>query len=383
MQKIVFFITLISVYFSFAQDKAFYETKFVWDKDKKIFSANFSTVEKPAFNDFKTFEHFTPVRQDTTGTCWSYSALSFLESEVYRIHKKKIKLSEMYVAYWEYVEKARRYIQEKGNSEFGEGSQGELALARIKQYGIVPLKAYTGLINGAEKHNHDPMYKEMYNYLKFLKKNNYWDEEVALANIKNIMNKHIGVPPISFKYKGKTYTPEQFRDKAVNLNMDDYKGFLSTMQFDFYKKCEFNVPDNWNHSEDYYNIPLDVFYKAIKTAIQNGYTLMIGGDVSEAGKYGWEDIAIVVPWDIAPENINQFSREFRINNKTTGDDHGIHLVGYAEHKGRDWFLIKDSGSSSHYGKHKGYYYFSGDFIKLKMLGFLVHKNAVKEILNLF
>ncbi len=383
MKLLTFLFLLLFAIMSYAQDKAFYETKYVWDEDIKILSGNFSDLDKPAFEDFKTEKHLAPVRQDTTGTCWSYSTVSFLESEIMRLQKKEIKLSEMYIAYWEYVEKARRYIKERGDSEFDEGSQSELALERIKQYGLVPLEAYSGLINDQKKHNHEPIQKEMFDYLEFLKNNEYWDEETALTTIKSIMNKYIGKPPAQFIYQGKSFTPITFRDEVTKINPDDYAGFLSTLQFEFYKKCEFNVPDNWNHTESYYNIPLDVFCKAIKNGIQNGYTMVIGGDVSEAGKYGWEDIAVVVPWDLPADAINQYSREFRIYNETTEDDHGIHLVGYTKHKGKDWYLIKDSGSTSNYGEHKGYYFFSADFVKLKMLGFLIHKDAVKDILDKF
>ena len=384
--KPVVLLTLTLFYLTalFAQDKAFYEKKFIWDKEREILSGDFASVDKPTMDEFATqVFHFPPVRQDTTGTCWSFSTISFLESEIYRLHKKKIKLSEMYVAYWEYVEKARRFIREKGNSAFAQGSESDLALQRIKQYGIVPLSAYTGLINGKTKHNHDPMFREMKNYLMFIKENGYWDEDVALTTIKSIMNKHIGRPPVSFEYEGKTYTPETFRDQACRINPDDYVEFLSTIKYDFFTKCEFDVPDNWNHSENYYNIPLPLFYDTIKRVIKEGYSVVIGGDVSEAGKYGWEDIAIIVPWDIAQKDINQYSREFRIYNKTTTDDHGIHLVGYTSHGDHDWYLIKDSGSSAHYGKYKGYYFFRDDFIKLKMLGFCVHKDAVKDVLAKF
>ena len=306
-----------------------------------------------------------------------------MESEIYRLHKKKIKLSEMYIVYWEYVEKARRYIREKGDSEFSQGSESNAVLDRIRQYGVMPASAYSGLVNGQTKHNHDPLYKEMYDYLRFLKKHNYWDETTALGTIKNILNKYMGQPPLNFEYAGKTYTAETFRDQVTEIKPDDYVGFMSTMRQPFYEKGEFKVADNWWHSKDYHNVPLDVFYKAVKNAVNNNYTMVIGGDVSEPGRYGWEDIAVVVPWDIPAQYINQSSRELRIYNRTTGDDHGIHLVGSVHKAGHDWFLIKDSSSSAHYGKYKGYYFFRDDFVKLKMLTFLVHKDAVKDVLKKF
>ena len=381
MKTIIIFLLLLT--FALAQSPAKYEKKFIWTKERTILTADFSKVKKPELNDFKTVFHFDPVRQDTTGTCWSYSGTSFIESEMYRLYKKKIKLAEMYFAYWEYVEKVKRFVKEKGDSEFGEGAEQSSVLKRMQQYGCVPLEAYSGLINGATKHNHGPMFKEMNNYLKFIKKNNYWDEEVALAEIKAIMKKYIGIPPEKFTYEGKEYTPLEFSRQVCKIKREDYVDFMSTLKTPFYKTGEYKVPDNWDHDSTYHNIPLDVFYQGIKKAVKSGYSIAIGGDVREPGKYGWEDIAIVVPWDIPQDAINQSSREFRFYNHTSTDDHGIHLVGYTKKYGHDWYLIKDSGSSSHYGKYPGYYFFRDDFIKLKMLSFMVHKAAVKDILKKF
>jgi bleomycin hydrolase len=253
----------------------------------------------------------------------------------------------------------------------------------MEQYGCVPIEAYSGLINGAKKHNHWPMYKEMKNYLKFIKENNYWDENVALSEIKAIMNKYIGTPPDQFIYEGKSYSPHTFYNEICKIKRTDYVEFISTLKFPFYQTGEYTVPDNWDRDSSYYNIPLNEFYEGIKSSINNGFSIAIGGDVSEPGKYGWQDIAIIVPWDLPQKSINQSSREFRFYNKTSTDDHGIHLVGFAQKNGHDWYLIKDSGSSAHYGKYKGYYFYRDDFVKLKMLSFLVHKDAVKDIMKKF
>ena len=57
--------------------------------------------------------HNPPVSQGNTSTCWCFSTTSFLESEVYRLNKIQVKLSEMYTVYWEYVEKARRFVRKE------------------------------------------------------------------------------------------------------------------------------------------------------------------------------------------------------------------------------------------------------------------------------
>ena len=369
---------------AFAQDKTFYKpTKNFWGKPDTVLTMDFSKIKKPPSPQaFEQVFHFPPIRQDTTGTCWCFSGTSFLESELYRIHQKKVKLSEMYTVYWEYVEKARRFIRKKGKSAFGEGSEEDAVINRIKQYGIVRESDYNGLLPGEKKYSHRKMFRELRNYLNFLKKNGYWDENIALANIKMILNKYMGKPPETIVVDGKKMTPKEFAN-YLDLPLDDYVSFMSFKYLPFYTKGEYKVPDNWWHSKNYYNVPLDVWYNAIKNAIKNGYSIAIGGDVSEPGHNGKADVSIVPTFDIPDKYINQDSREFRWYNHTSTDDHGIHLVGYTHYKGHDWFLIKDSSSSANKGKFKGYFFFRDDFVKLKMLTFMVNKDAVKDVLAKF
>lgn len=369
---------------AFAQDKAFYKpTKNFWGKPDTVLTMDFSKIKKPASpKAFQQVFHFPPIRQDTTGTCWCFSATSFLESELYRIHQKKVKLSEMYTVYWEYVEKARRFIRKKGHSAFGEGSEEDAVINRIKQYGIVRESDYNGKLPGQKKYSHRKMFRELKNYLNFLKKNGYWDENLALATVKMILNKYMGKPPETIVVGGKKMTPKEFAN-YLDLPLDNYVSFMSFKYLPFYTKGEYKVPDNWWHSKEYYNIPLDVWYNAIKKAIKNGYSIAIGGDVSEPGHNGPADVSIVPTFDIPDKYINQDSREFRWYNHTSTDDHGIHLVGYTHYKGHDWFLIKDSSSSANKGKFKGYFFFRDDFVKLKMLTFMVNKDAVKDVLARF
>ena len=162
------------------------------------------------------------------------------------------------------------------------------------------------------------------------------------------------------------------------LRPDDYVATMSTLYFPFYTRAEFRVPDNWWESEDYYNLPLDVYYDLIKKAVTGGYTVAIGGDVSEPGYQGFEDAAMVPAFDIPQSHINQESREFRFYNRTTEDDHGVHIVGYAKVGGRDWYLIKDSARSSRWGKYKGRYFYRDDYIRLKMLTAMFHKDIIKD-----
>lgn len=351
--------------------------------EKTVLKSDLFGVKKPtAIKDFNPVFHFPPVAQYLSGMCWSFSATSYLESEVYRLSKQRIKLSELHTVYYEYIEKARRYIQERGKSEFGEGSEGNAVFRIMKKYGAVPAEAYTGLING-DKHNHKLLFKELEDYLHFCNDNNYWDEETAIATVKIILNKYLGVPPSQFSYQGKVYSPQEFLANVLKLNFDDYVDLISTSSMPFYERGEFKVADNWWHDKSYYNVPLNEWYAVIKYAINKGMSVVIGADVSEPGYIGKEDVAFVPDFDIPYKYINQDSRELRIDNKTTVDDHGDHLIGITKVDNFDWFLIKDSGRSSRYGQFEGYYFWREDYVKLKMLSFAVHKDAVKAVISQF
>ncbi|GAB4141846.1 MAG: C1 family peptidase [Ignavibacteriales bacterium] len=354
------------------------------EKDRRNFKADFTGLDLPkSVSEFKYYWHTNPDgnSQGNTGTCWDYCGTSFFESEIKRLTNQEIKLSEMYTAYWEYVEKAKRFICERGNSNFSEGSESENVILNWKKYGIVPIESYTGLKPGQKFHDHSKMFNEMESYLKSVKENNAWNEEENINTIKSIMNHYMGVPPTKVKIGEKELTPKEYVTQVLKINLDNYIQFISTTKFPFYQKAEFQVPDNWWHSDDYYNIPLDDFMAVIKKSIRSGYTICIGGDVSEPGIDGFAEVAMIPEFDIPSKFINQDAREFRFVNGTTGDDHGIHLVGYKEQNGKDWYLIKDSGAGARNGNNKGYYFYHEDFVKLKMLSFMVAKDAVGDLLK--
>ncbi len=353
------------------------------DKKRLSFKMDFSNMDLPKFEDFKKYWHFPPISQGNTGTCWDFCTTSFLESEIKRINNKEIKLSEMFTAYWQYVEKARRYVRERGNSVFGQGAQSNAVTEMWKQYGCVPAEAYTGLQEGQKFHDHSDMFKEMYSYLKNCKKTNFWNEKVILDNIKSIMNHYIGVPPEKFTYEGREYTPKSFLNEVVKLNPDDYVNIMSLLEPGYWKVVSYDVPDNWWHSKTYHNVPLDIYMETLKQAVKSGYTFAIGGDVSEAGYESHYDVAMVPSFDIPSDYINDMARQFRFSNHTTTDDHGIHVVGFYEDGDDFWFLIKDSGSGSRNGKAEGYYFYHSDYVKLKMMSIFVHKSAVEELLKKF
>jgi bleomycin hydrolase len=286
-----------------------------------------------------------------------------------------------YYTYWEYVEKARSFLQEFGHTPVDQGGQDHGTIEIIRQYGAVPREAYAGVLDSQGRHDHTLLIKELKGYLNWVLESGTWDEEQNMAYVRSILDKHMGPPPSEFSWNGKAYDPQTFLTDVLKLDMAQYRSVVSRMDEPFQSEVLLDVHDNWRRKDNYLNLPLDDFYAVLKNAVADGYTVSIGGDNSEAGMDGRYDVAIVPEWDIPSDYINQGSREFRIANGTTGDDHGVHVVGFKELGGREWFLIKDSNRSSRLGENKGYYFWDGDYIKLKMLSFTIHEDRLKEYLN--
>ena len=348
------------------------------------FKMDFEGIDLPNNPDqFTSYWHNEPVSQGWTWTCWCYSSTSFFESEIYRQTQKKLNLSVMHTVYWETVEKVRRYIRERGESYVAGGSEANATIRIWNKYGVVPFEKYTGLQDGQECHDHGQMWEEIKTYLDHVKTINNWNEEEVLSTIKSILNHYLGEPPIEFKVDGKTMTPKTYLKKVIKIDIADYVNILSLMEVPYYSMGEYKVPDNWWHSDEYYNVPLDDFMISLKNAVKNGYTVGIGGDVSEAGISAHDEVAMVPSFDIPSEYIEENARQFRFSNRSTTDDHGLHVVGYQDRDDGTWFLIKDSGSGGHTGPHPGYYFYHEDYIKLKMMNFIVHKNSVEDLLKNF
>jgi bleomycin hydrolase len=336
---------------------------------------------------FTKYWYQPPISQGNTGTCWCFSTTSFFESEVYRLTKKQVKLSEMYTVYWEYVERAKGVVKSRGAIEIGDGSEANAVNRIWSIYGIIPESDYNGMLPGQTVYDHTKMFNELDTYLKSVKANSAWNEEIVIATVKSILNSYMGVPPTKVKVDGKEMTPQEYLKNELKLNLDDYVDVMSLMEKPYYKQVEYVVPDNWWHSKDYYNVPLDDFMSIVKNALKNGYTVAVGGDVSEAGFEPTTQTAIIPTFDIPAEYIDESARQFRFSNGSTTDDHGLHIVGYYVKNGTTWFLVKDSGASSRNAgkgsKNFGFYFFREDYVKLKMMDFMVHKDAMKDVLQKF
>lgn len=358
------------------------ETNTESEKPKLAFSVDFSKYSFPTdTSKYKKVWHNNPINQGLTGTCWCFAGTSFIESEIERTINKKVKLSEMFTVYWEYVERAKYYVENRGNMYFGEGSESNAVIKIMKLYGAMPSYCYTGRLPSSTVHNHSKMYEEMRNYLQTVKENNAWDKNIVVETIKSILNHYMGEPPTSFNYDNKTYTPKEYISTILQINPDNYFSFMSTKELKYNQKGLLDEPDNWWKCDDYYNLSLNDYIKLLTNSILKGFSVAICGDVSEPGYNAQTQVAIIPTFDIPSAYIDEDSRLYRFENKTTTDDHCIHIVGIQNFEGKNWFLIKDSGSGGFDGNTKGYRFYHEDYIKLKMMNILLNKEAAKEFLN--
>jgi len=338
---------------------------------------------------------YTPVEnQGKSGTCWSYSTNSFLESEMIKKGKAPVHLSKIFTARNVYLEKAENYLRMDGNVNYGDGGQAHDVTNMLAKYGTMPEQAYTGLINGDSINNFGPMQKEILDHLKgWLAGHNIpanWKD-----TINQIMDKHLGKVPAEFTYNGKTYTPATFARDYTGLNADDYVEIMSQTNTPYWQKAMLMVPDNWAFMENYINVPLSELTKIIDGALKKGYTVEWDTDCSEP-YFSWLNSAAIVPqgadtldakkldrqtiagWFKQPQTemaITAENRQAAYNNKRTTDDHLMHIVGLAkDQKGEEFYIVKNSWGTQNI--YKGFLYASKAFVNYKTVAIMVNKNAI-------
>lgn len=349
---------------------------------KKYISVDFSGMNFPVDTaEYTSSWHNHPVSQGRTGTCWSFASTSFVESEVYRLTGNKVKLSEIYFVYWEYVERAKYYVKNRSQMSFGEGSEANAVPKLMKKYGAVPAAAYTGKLFGQKVHDHEALFSELDSYLKKVKENNDWNEGRVVETIMDILNHYLGEPPVKFKEGGIEYTAMEYVTEVLKINPGDYYSFMSTKSQTYNQRGLLDEPDNWWQSDEYYNIRLDDFLGLARDALSDGYTICVCGDVSEPGYDKYTKAGIIPTFDIPADYINEDSREYRLNNQITYDDHCLHITGYRVNEGKNWFMIKDSGSGGFDAAPRGYRFINEDYFRLKIITLMLHKSAGKKVLD--
>lgn len=346
----------------------------------------------------------TPVKnQASTGTCWSFSGVGLLESELIRMGKGEFDLSEMYIVRKNYEEKAQKHARLHGNLNFAAGGSFADVVETIDDFGIIPEEAYKGLNYGSETHNHGELDKVLKGYMdgiigaKTL-------SPVWYNGFTGILDTYLGEVPESFTFKGKQYTPQSFAT-YLGLNEKDYISLTSFTHHPYYKPFPIEVPDNWRWA-DSYNLPMDALMEVVDHAIEQGYTIAWASDVSEAG-FSREGVAIV-PDENATENagsdqakwlglsarerdaslrvrigkdllaektITQEMRQQSFDDYSTTDDHGMQIYGIAEDQnGNRFYMVKNSWGDT--GPYKGFWYASAPFVRYKTLSIVLHKDAL-------
>lgn len=339
----------------------------------------------------------TPIEnQGSSGTCWSYSANSFLESEMIRAGKKPLPLAKIYTARCSYMDKADNFVRMNGAVSWGDGGEPHDVINMYAKYGILPEANYTGLINGATKNNFGAMQKSLKGMLDSIIKNPNgaldlsWKQHFA-----DTLDAYLGAVPPMFTYNGKQYTPKSFAKEVVGLNPDDYVEFISQTNTPYWQKAMMMVPDNWAFQWDW-NIPATAFTEIIDNALKKGYTVAWGADVSEP-YFSWPNGVAFVPQH--PEQykkginleekralfngpkpepvITPEMRQEALEDLLTTDDHGMHIVGLAkDQNGKEYYLVKNSWGASN--DYKGYLYVSKAYVQYKTTGLLVNKKAVPK-----
>jgi len=341
-----------------------------------------------------------------SGTCWSFSAMSFIESEMIRMGAKDMPdLSEMYAVRYCYSDKATKYIRLGGNLNFGGGGAFHDVMYVLENYGLVPEDAYTGLNYGLKKHYHSEMDAVLKAYVESIKENENGKLSTAWHNgFDGILDAYLGEIPTSFQYNGKTYTPKTYASEVVKINPDDYVEITSFNHHPFYESFMLEVPDNWLWGS-VYNVPLDDMIKIIDNALENGYTVAWASDVSEDGFSHTTYGVAVVPeevdlagmtetelskWETLTEAekrnftapgkemvITQENRQEAFDNFQTTDDHGLHIIGTAkDQNGTKYYIVKNSWNVN--SKYEGYFYASEAFVRYKTTDIMVNKNSIPK-----
>lgn len=336
------------------------------------------------FNSIVDLDVSTVKSQGRTGTCWCYSTLSFLESELLRMGKPEYDLSEMFIVKNAYKEKARLYIGKHGMANFSEGGQAHDVLNEIVDHGIVPESAFPGIQYNSETHNHRELSTVLKNYLDGVlearQPTSVWPEAFSA-----ILDVYLGKDPESFEYKGKEYTPKSF---AVDLgiNPDDYVEIMSVTDLPYYTQAPLLVPDNWSN-DDYYNVPLDEFIEIMNSSLKQGYTFVWDGDMSDAGFTRKEGIAVVddekdndkkfLKTPLEEKHIDADFRQAEFESFKVTDDHLMHITGLSEDQnGTLYYKTKNSWGTDH--KYEGYWYMSEQFMRLHTVAIMVHKDAIPK-----
>ena len=364
---------------------------------------NFLGGPKYEFTTIKELPTTSIKNQYKSGTCWCFAALSFVESEILREKGDSVDLSEMFVVGKSYRDRAVKYVRLDGHLNFGAGSSFGDVLHVINDYGIVPQDAMPGMNYGTEMPEQSELDAALKGYVEAIAKNPNKKLTTAWLNgFDGIVEAYLGKYPETFTVNGKEYTPKSYRDH-LGIDMNDYVNLSSFSHHPFYSQFIIEVPDNWRW-DTAYNLPVDELMEVMYNAIDKGYSIAWGSDVSEKGftRNGLATMPVEKKKVAAgsdqekwvgksteenkeeakpelPEEIiaTQEMRQDGYDRKTTTDDHGMHIFGLAQDQnGTKYFMVKNSWGET--GKYKGIWYASDAFVRYKTMNIVVHKDALPK-----
>ena len=327
--------------------------------------------------------------------------------------KPEYDFSEMYIVYKTYLDRAQAAVRTHGDVSYSQGGSFGDVLYAIKHYGLVPdSEMPAGAMHGDSLSNFNELTAVTDPYIEGVIKsrkiqmdpdgNPLWKKGLA-----GIYDAYLGVPPTEFTYNGKKYTPMSFAE-STGLNMDEYVNLTSFTHHPFYEPFVIEVQDNWRWGKAW-NLPIDEFMQVMDNAIEKGYPIAWGSDVSESGWLRGKMAGIAVLPDLdakeadlqgsdmahwmglsaadrrkeaqnqpTPQKwVTQKERQIAYDNYETGDDHGMLIYGTAKDQiGNEYFIVKNSWGDA--GQYHGKWYVSKAFVRYKTLNIVVHKDALPK-----
>jgi Aminopeptidase C len=351
--------------------------------------------------------------QNQAGTCWCYSSLAFLEAELLRMGKPEYDFSEMYIVYNTYLDRAEAAVRTHGDVSFSQGGSFYDVLYGMKKFGLVPDELMSaGAMTGDSLSNFTELSAVTDPYVAGVIKSRkiQMDPEgnpLWKKGLVGIYDAYLGVRPETFNYQGKEYTPQTFFE-STGLNPDDYVNLTSFTHHPFYEKFVIEVQDNWRWGQAY-NLPIDELMEVFDYAIENGYPIAWGSDVSEQGwlRGSMAGVAVLPDYEAKEKDltgsdmahwlgmsasdrkkeaqagptpqkwVSQKERQIAYDNYETGDDHGMLIFGTAKDQiGNDYYMVKNSWGDA--GNYKGIWYASKAFVRYKTMNIIVNKNALPK-----
>ena len=356
--------------------------------------AALSAQQPKGFTTVKEIPITSVKNQWRSGTCWDYATLGYLEAEILRKTGKTYDLCEMFVVNKDYLDCATHYVRMHGYSQISEGGSCDDVLDVIRTHGICPEEAMPapGSLTGDPYANFKVFFPELERVVSGIvwagggpELNRYTTEEQApLRNkepqprwqesVQALIDRYVGACPESFVHEGKTYTPQSFA-ASLGLDWDDYVSLTSYTHHPFNQWFVIEAPYKWRLKPSY-NIPIDQLMEVLDRALDMGYTVAWGGDVSGPNFLRKEAVAFL-PEGVEP---TQELRQQQWDSWEFTYDHVMLIYGKAvDENGRPYYMVKNTWGDT--GPYGGIWYMSRDYIVLNTTYLFLNRHALGKSLQ--